>query len=132
MTATDTLPQPTLFDEAIGLEPSRVRRTDPVTSHQAADKSARGISKLRYAVLITVATFGSTAPVGSEINERYKELRKGDPIKFPKAHPDSPRKRAGELADALLLDVKEHREGLFGNDEAAYALSPEGRKVLAS
>ena len=118
-----------LFDMATGFDSSRARASDPITSHLAADKSARGLSKLRLAVLATIETFDIPA-VGSEINARYAAWSQSDPVRYPKAHPDSPRKRAGELAEDGYLDVVGHRKGEFGSPESEYRLSPEGRRLL--
>lgn len=122
---TDT----TLFDLAVGIEEPRARTTDPGTSHAAADKSQAGLSKLRMAVLRAVATF-QIPPVGSEINDRYALWTKTDHYRFPAAHPDSPRKRAGELADLGYLDVIGKRVGAYGSEESIYRVSPEGRRLL--
>lgn len=133
MPTTDTLTDTALFGPdlslALGLDSPRARAADPTTSHAAADATAPGLSKLRTAVLRTVAVM-KVEPVGSEINARYAELHAADPDRFPQAHPDSPRKRAGELAESGLLDVIGHRAGLFGSQESIYRLSPEARRIL--
>lgn len=133
MPATDTLTEPTLFGPdlslALGLDSPRAGKNHPETSHLAADASAPGLSKLRTAVLRTIAVM-KVEPVGSEINARYLELHAADPANFPQAHPDSPRKRAGELAEDGLLDVVGHRVGVFGSQESIYRLSPDAKRIL--
>ena len=119
-----------LFDLAIGEDAPRARASDPVTSHLAADKSARGLSKLRVAVLRVVSYFPHEGATGSLINAAYRNEHNRDDSKFPQAHPDSPRKRAGELADDGYLDVIGHKVGEFGSPEAVYRISPEGRRLL--
>ena len=119
----------TLFELGVGIDSPRARANDPETSHAAADATAPGLSKLRTAVLRTIAIMG-VEPVGSEINARYLELHAADPGNFPQAHPDSPRKRAGELAEDGLLDVVGHRAGVFGSQESIYRLSPDAKRIL--
>ena len=128
MPTTSTLSD-TLFDLATGFDSPRARASDPVTSHAAADATQAGLPKMKAAVLRTIAVM-RTEPVGSEINARYQELHIADPSRFPQAHPDSPRKRAGELAEDGLLDIVGHRPGVFGKAESIYRLSPEARRIL--
>lgn len=112
----------------------RARRTDPATSHAAADKSQKGLSKLRVAVLRMFADLEEVDEVweltGSEVNAEYRRYRVGAPGEFPLCHPDSPRRRAGELARDCYLDVVGHRKGGYGTEESVYRLSPEGRDYL--
>lgn len=108
---------------------ARARRTDPATSHLAADKSGKGLSALRVAVLRLVGGF-EDGLTGSAINGIYQARHTVWGDVYPKCHPDSPRKRAGELADGGFLDVVEHRAGMFGSQESVYRVSPDGRKYL--
>ena len=118
---------PTLFDLEVRpmIRPNdtaRVRRSDPLVSHMAADSSAHTLTKLRLAVLALVRQ--EPLAVGSELNEMYKirYIRNG----WPKAAWDSPRKRAGELAeDGLLLAI-----GTRGG-ERQFIISATGLDVIA-
>lgn len=123
---TTTVPAITMSGDT-----ARARRTDPVTSHMAADKSGRGLSKLRVAVLRLVGGF-EDGLTGSAINGIYQARHTVWGDTYPKCHPDSPRKRAGELAEDGLLDVVEHRTGEYGSAESVYRVSPEGRRYLDS
>lgn len=122
MTST-TVPIVTAGDTA------RARRTDPETSHAAADKSAKGLSRLRVAVLRLIGGF-EDGLTGSAINGIYQARNTVWGDVYPKCHPDSPRKRAGELAEDGFLDVVEHRAGMFGSQESVYKVSPDGRRFL--
>lgn len=95
----------------------RARRDDPVTSHRAADRSQATRAGIRRAVLIIVNAFGPTT--GTGINEAYR--RSG----FERAHFDSPRKRAGELAADGYLTA-DRANGV----EAVYHLTDAGRAAL--
>lgn len=83
------------------------RLTDPAASHKAAERAAGSVMIVRRAVLEMVAERGHIT--GVVINRRYARLRaeKGWPV----AAPDSPRKRAGELAKlGLIVDCSEADE----------------------
>ena len=71
----------------------RVRRADPLSSHVAADKSARTIEQVKDAVVALVRQEGSLS--GAELNDLYspRAARNG----WDDCAWDSPRKRAGEL-----------------------------------
>lgn len=101
---------------------ARSRRSDPTTSHMAADRSAHTLTKLRLAVLALVRQ--EPLAVGSELNEMYRLRfeRNG----WPKAAWDSPRKRAGELAEDGLLLVVGVRAG-----ERQFVISAAGLDVIA-
>ncbi len=83
----------------------RTRKTDPATSHAAADRSQFTRQDSRLAVLRIVATAGPLA--GSEINDLY-HLATARNI-APQVAWDSPRKRAGELLDDGYLIVSGER-----------------------
>jgi DNA-binding HxlR family transcriptional regulator len=102
----------------------RTRCTDPAASHLAGDRSQRGLSDLRVAILWMLSDVGPVT--GVRANEVYGEwLRETDGL--PGCAFDSPRKRLGELADDGFVDVVAHNHGTL---EAVYALSPEGRRYL--
>lgn len=101
----------------------RARRSDPPASHIAADRSQRGLSKLRLAILHMLTQNGPmTGVAANELYRQYSTL-----TGFPKCAPDSVRKRLGELADLALVDVVAHNHGTL---EAVYVISPEGRREL--
>lgn len=80
---------------------ARARRSDPVSSHVAADRSQRSLDSVRRAVLDLVAQLGFAN--GAELNDMYSLYQglRG----WPRVSWDSPRKRAGELAADGLLEV---------------------------
>ena len=102
---------------------ARARRSDPIESHQAADRSAHTLSKLRLAVLTLVRE--EPLSIGSELNSLYR-LR-FDRRGWPKAAYDSPRKRSGELAEDGLLIIAGSRDG-----ERMFIISEAGLKVVTS
>lgn len=93
------------FELAVGDDAPRARRSDPVTSQRAADKSQTSIHESRAAVLSLVRQEGVLT--GSEANELYhlRYERNG----WPKIAWDSPRKRLGDLErDGLVVIVNPH------------------------
>lgn len=109
---------------------ARTRRGDPETSHRAGDKSQLGLTKLRLAVLRIVATDGPMT--GSAINDEYADrMHRGE---VALAHPDSPRKRAGELHNPkkglCLLDEDGTEIGVFGSPETVYRINAAGWAAL--
>ena len=78
----------------------RVRLTDPLESHAAADASQGNIQQIKDAVLQLIFDLGPST--GKELNRRYREL--WESRGYPQADDESPRKRAGELvADGLAV-----------------------------
>jgi len=91
------------------------RRSDNVMSHRAADRVAVKRRAVLEKVLYLVRTTGPLR--GSEINEAYDRLQRQHPDELPRVAWDTPRKRAGELAKADLIEyvtdgVRGH-EGLY-------------------
>ena len=119
MTMTDEHRVPAIVANG---DSARARRSDPLTSHEAADRSAHTLTKLRRAVLALVLQEPSS--IGSELNAMYelRYARNG----WPKAAWDSPRKRAGELAEDGLLLVAGSRAG-----ERQFVISIIGMDVIA-
>jgi hypothetical protein len=105
----------------------RARRSDPAASHLAGDRSQRGLSKLRVAVLRTLLPFGAKGLTGVALNAIYQKQSWVFKAPYPKCAYDSPRKRVAELADMGFVDVVAHNHGTL---EAVYAISPEGRLYL--
>ena len=105
-----------------------VRTTDPQTSHDAAEAVVANLTELRLAVLELVWLYGPSS--SSRINRLYAAHRhtRG----WPHAAPDSPRKRAGWLADParLLLEVSGRAPGPNGVGESVYKITEKGRTYL--
>jgi len=104
---------------------ARTRRTDPVTSHIAGDRSQQTIKAVRAAVAWLFTQVTSTT--GSELNEMYRILRAEQG--WPECHFDSPRKRAGELyADGELALI----DGGHGrNPERTFSLPTVATAAIA-
>lgn len=111
----------------LGGDTPRARRTDRVTSHIAADATQATIKVTKLRVLLIVLQEGPI--LGSELNDLY-ELR-GIRNDWHPIHRDSPRKRAGELADDGFLDASETQQSA-GNHlpEAEYRITDQGRAAL--
>jgi hypothetical protein len=97
----------TLFDlPTIGLtfgdDTARARRDDPLSSHVAADTSARTRNAVRGAVTYLLGIMGPLS--GNHLNDWYEAHQSVQG--WPTVHFDSPRKRAGEMVkDGLLVVV---------------------------
>lgn len=80
---------------------ARARRSDPLPSHVAADKSATSRRAVRDAVLFLLWLKGDRT--GQELNDLYagRAVQHGWPI----VHFDSPRKRVAELVREGLVTV---------------------------
>lgn len=79
---------------------ARARRSDPLSSHVAADRSAETRTAVERAVVWMLTGHDLN---GTELNDSYRELAvdRG----WPMVHFDSPRKRAGELERRGVLRV---------------------------
>lgn len=78
----------------------RARRTDPTSSHVAADKSGSNLHLVADAVLWLIDHYGPMN--GADLNDRYMSMRRT--LQWPVVAYESPRKRAGELVhDGLLV-----------------------------
>lgn len=73
---------------------ARTRRTDPLSSHKAGDRSQTSRSRVRAAVLTLIGSYGPQT--GNDLNDLYRQYRPHHG--WPTVSYDSPRKRAGELA----------------------------------
>lgn len=125
---TDLMPPPMFDLPQIVTEgdTARARRSDPITSHIAADVSKRSMRQTKVAVLEIVLQEGEI--VGSELNELYRlrSSRHGwGRIAF-----DTPRKRAGELADDGYLEVVRYELGGNNLPESVYSITDKGRAHL--
>ena len=129
-----TAEAPTLFDgltvvppihSTFGTDTPRTRRTDPIYAHLGADRSQDSLSAVKKAVLEIVRAHGVVG--GSQINAYYRDLFRTNG--WPAVHPDSPRKRASELAEAgaLVITNDERPRGT----EAEYAIPTDVLEVAA-
>jgi hypothetical protein len=110
-----------------GGDTARTRRTDPATSHRAADVSQETMRLTKVRVLIVVRENGPL--VGSEINDlyRFRSAR----TNWERVAWDTPRKRAGELASDGYLEVVGTRPAAGNHlEESIYGLTDKGRKAL--
>lgn len=114
-------PPTILFDDS-----PRTRKTDPVTSHAAADQSQRMMHDTKVHVLLVLSVHHELS--GSDLNDMYRlaTARHG----WKKVAWDSPRKRAGELVKDGYLNIVGTREGTNGTLESVYALSEKGQRVV--
>lgn len=97
----------------------RARRTDPITSHQAADGSAAGLSQMKQNILGLFREFG--AMTDSELNDRYQQV--WEERGWKPARPDTPRKRRSDLvAEGYLFATSETRVNGFGSAEQVWAV----------
>lgn len=82
---------------------ARARKTDPLPSHVAADKSAETRGQVHEAVVELLTEYGNLN--GQQLNDRYREDRifRGWPV----VAYESPRKRAAELVGTRLIIVNE-------------------------
>jgi len=103
MPNTDSLPEPM----PLAGDTARTRTTDPVTSHQAADKSQARIKETKMCVLRLIRQEGSLT--GQEVNDLY--LLRASRSDWPAAKYDTPRKRAFELLADGFLAVLGERDG---------------------
>lgn len=90
MPTTDTLSD-TLFEDTLWDDDARARKTDPDTSHEAADsnKNRRLVEDTVFARLLTHPS------TDQELTDWY-----GSTPGLPMAHVDSPRKRRSDLTKA--------------------------------
>lgn len=93
----DELLRPTIL---VSGDTVRARRSDPPSSHVAADRSAQTRSAVEGAVIWMLRHLDLT---GAELNEDYRLLAAD--MGWPVVHFDSPRKRAGELVRKGVLRV---------------------------
>ena len=98
---------------------ARTRKSDPLTSHAAADRSQAAMKPTKIAVLKLIHQEG--ALTGEEINDLY--LLRWYPHDWPIAKYDTPRKRAGELFADGFLELHGERDGgrLFRLSETGIA-----------
>lgn len=127
MIVWETPPTLSLFDLAVGIDSPRARKTDPVQSHMAADRSYSTLHATKRAVLLLVLQEGELA--GSQINDLYRGHRERygwGPVAY-----DTPRKRAGELADDGFLSARYQTSEGNHLPEAVYSVTDKGREALA-
>ncbi len=98
------VPMPAIFDDPVG---PRTRRSDPVVSHQAGDRSQRGIHALRMNLLILIRE--NPLIIGTELNDLYRDTYRRR--EWKRVAYDSPRKRAFEMAREGVLEIVGERDG---------------------
>lgn len=113
--SSGTLPEPLIF---AGDSP-RARGDDPLASHAAADESQATRKSVAHAVLAIINAIGPRT--GIQLNGDYRIHL------FPGVAPDSPRKRAGELAADGFLEAD---RGEDGKQPALYRLTDLGRAYI--
>lgn len=100
---------------------ARARRSDPVYSHAAADRSQVNLQQTKRNVLWLVRNLGPIT--GQDLNAAYREA--AAELGWPLVAFESPRKRSGELlADGLLKDT------LNAPDCAEYQITIAGLGAL--
>lgn len=123
MTITDT----PLFDLAVGIDAPRARKSDRAQSHLAADRSQRTMHATKRAVLLLVLQ--EVELPGNEINDLYRDRR--DRYDWGPVAYDTPRKRAGELAEDGYLSARFQTSEGNHLPEAVYSITDKGREALA-
>lgn len=107
---------------------ARARRTDPIQSHRAADRSAIGLPRVKRRVLAVVSRMGPRIS-GNDLNDAYRAF--GDGLGWSRIHIDTPRKRAGDMASAVpALLIAERTIDGKELSEAVYTITPAGRAEL--
>jgi hypothetical protein len=100
---------PTLFPD----DTARARKTDPLTSHEAADSN-----QTRLLVEAVVFNLLSKKPMtDEELTDAYGE---GD---FPLAHHDSPRKRRSDLSKRGALYIVGKRPSASGRASIVWGIA---------
>lgn len=106
---------------------ARTRKSDPHTSHVAGDRSQRGMHESKRRILQLVRMHEPIC--GSDLNDQYRIS--ASRLNWKTLAWDSPRKRAGELADDGFLEVVDERLSSGNHSlESVYALTDLGREAL--
>lgn len=119
MIVSDTATQSPIF-ELFGDDSPRARRTDPLTSHAAADKTAAELSEMKQRILGLFRELGRMTD--SELNRIY--LANADIRGWKPVRPDTPRKRRSDLTrDGWLVATEETRVNEFGSAEQVWEVA---------
>lgn len=111
---TNTLP--VIFPD----DTARARRTDPSTSHEAADRTSGSLSYMQSLVLGIFKILGSATD--DELGTYYTLMQSSQG--WPVTHPDTPRKRRSDLTKrGLLVDSGETRVNSFGSPETVWVMA---------
>lgn len=104
----------------------RARTSDPVASVIAAEDASLNLKQVKFAVLwILSAQPGLT---GRQINDWYATFQKR--IGWPAVAPESPRKRAEELAKDGYLDRVEQEQARNNRPVGHYTITERGAKAM--
>lgn len=99
---------------------ARARRSDPITSHLAADRTSGNLPQMQSLVLGIFKILGNATD--EELGTYY--AIEWHSQGWPQAHPDSPRKRRSELsARGLIQDSGERRANSFGSMETVWVVT---------
>lgn len=113
---TTTIPNGvTVFDDS-----PRARLTDPITSHQAADKSASQLSVMKQRVLDLFREHEDLTD--SELIELYAERAVAE--QWELVRPETPRKRRSDLvSEGYLVSADAVRPNRYGSLEQVWTVA---------
>lgn len=98
----------------------RARRSDPITSHIAADRTAADMSEMKQRILSLFYRLGPMTD--SELNAAY--IDQAQVHGWKTVRPDTPRKRRSDLArDGWLQATGETRVNAFGSPEQVWEVA---------
>lgn len=119
----DALPQIVMNGDT-----ARTRKSDPLTSHVAADVSSKHLHETKQRVLELIATHGPM--VGSEVNDLYRLTAAR--LNWRRVAFDTPRKRSQELLADGYLEVTSVRTAEGNNlPERCMGLTDAGLAALS-
>ncbi len=103
---------------------ARARRSDPLTSHEAADASALERELVKTSVYHLIDAAGVNGLTGSEVNTAYPLTPGARRVAW-----DTPRKRIADLRnDGFLCSTGFTRKGINGTSETVWV----SKRVAAS
>jgi hypothetical protein len=104
---------------------ARTRRTDPIQSHMAGDRSQVNVKLSSLAVLRLVLQEGELS--GSQINALYavRQERNG----WPRVAVDTPRKRSSGLCRDGLIEAVDYQKGIRCL-ERVFRITEQGKREL--
>jgi hypothetical protein len=115
---TDRAEPPLFGAEVFDLDSARARRSDPDTSHLAADKSSKKLSQLQAIVLFLFMVHGEGL-TDTELDDLYAS--NWERKNWPRVRMDTPRKRRSDLTRlGRLEDSTVRRMSRHGSLEAVW------------